>query len=64
MQQDNHFSPGKTPWYALHRRLGEPENHSGHSCAEKITSPLGIIFDCSLLLVTIHTELLQLLCER
>jgi hypothetical protein len=35
----NHISPGKSPWYALYRRLGGPHSQSGHSRKEEISCP-------------------------
>jgi hypothetical protein len=32
--------PGKSPWYALDRKLGGPQSKSGHSGEEKYSQPL------------------------
>jgi len=34
------YPQGKSPWYPLDRRLGGPQNHSGHSGEEKNSQPL------------------------
>jgi len=34
------YSQGKSPWYLLDRRLGGPQNRSGHCGEEKNSQPL------------------------
>jgi hypothetical protein len=34
------YLQGKNPWYPLDRRLGEPQNWSGHGGEEKNSQPL------------------------
>jgi hypothetical protein len=33
------YPQGKSPWYPLDRRLGRPQNHSGHGGEEKNSQP-------------------------
>jgi hypothetical protein len=37
------FTPGKDPWYPLHRRLGGPQSWSGHRDWSKNPFPLPVI---------------------
>jgi hypothetical protein len=34
------YYQGKSPWYPMDRRLGKPQNWSGHSGEEKNSQPL------------------------
>jgi hypothetical protein len=34
------YPQGKSPWYPLDRKLGEPQSQSGHSGVEKNSQPL------------------------
>jgi hypothetical protein len=39
------FTPGKSPWFPLDRRLGGPQIRSGRGCEEKDSHPLSGLVD-------------------